>query len=75
MGKAEVIHLLGPPTDETTNLTGKVFIPFYFGPGQSMTRVHYQGVGRVYIAEGAMFTGRGGGVVKIEYDPQEPGFR
>src|SRR5262245_55269286 len=60
MGKAEVIHLLGPPTDQTTNLTGKVFIPFYFGPGQSITRLHYKGVGRVYIAEDAMFSGRGG---------------
>ena len=74
MGNAEVMHLLGPPTDQEFNLTGKVFIPFYFGGGQSITRYYYKGLGRIYIDGEGMFGG-GGGVAKIEYDPQESGFR
>jgi hypothetical protein len=74
MSKGEMIHLLGQPTDQDTTLTGKAFIPFYFGGDASVTRMHYKGLGRVYVSGGAAFGG-GERVLKIEYDPQESGFR
>ena len=74
MSKGEMIYLLGQPTDQETTVTGKAFIPFYFGGDTTVTRMHYQGLGRVYVSGGAAFGG-GEKVLKIEYDPQEPGFR
>src|SRR5215510_10192005 len=74
MSKAEMLSLLGPPTDQDTSVTGKAFIPFYFGGDATATRLHYKGLGRVYVSGQGAFGG-GEKVLKIEYDPQEPGFR
>jgi hypothetical protein len=74
MGQPEVIHLLGQPTDMESSLTGMAFIPYYFGGDRSVTRMHYKGLGRLYISGGSPFSG-GGRVIKIEYDPTETGFR
>jgi hypothetical protein len=74
MSKAEMLSLLGPPTDQDTSVTGKAFIPFYFGGDATATRLHYKGLGRVYVSGHGIFGG-GEKVLKIEYDPQEPGFR
>jgi hypothetical protein len=43
MSKAEMLSLLGPPTDQDTSVTGKAFIPFYVGGDATATRLHYQG--------------------------------
>jgi hypothetical protein len=74
MSKGEMTYLLGQPTDQETTVTGKAFIPFYFGGDASVTRMHYKGLGRVYVSGGAAFGG-GEKVLKIEHDPQESGFR
>jgi len=74
MSKAEMLSLLGPPTDQDTSVTGKAFIPFYFGGDATATRLHYKGLGRVYVSGQGTFGG-GEKVLKIEYDPQEPGLR
>ena len=74
MSKAEMFSLLGPPTDQDTSVTGKAFIPFYFGGDATATRMHYKGLGRVYVSGQGIFGG-GEKVLKIEYDPQESGFR
>jgi hypothetical protein len=74
MSKAEMLALLGSPTDQDTSVTGKAFIPFYFGGDATATRMHYKGLGRVYVSGHGTFGG-GEKVLKIEYDPQEPGFR
>ena len=74
MSKAEMFSLLGPPTDQDTSVTGKAFIPFYFGGDAIATCMHYKDLGRVYVSGHGTFGG-GEKVLKIEYDPQEPGFR
>ena len=74
MSKAEMLSLLGPSTDQDTSVTGKAFIPFYFGGDATATRLHYKGLGRVYVSGQGTFGG-GEKVLKIEYDPQESGFR
>jgi len=35
MSRAEVVDLIGPPTDEGAYVTGKAFIPFYYGSDRS----------------------------------------
>ena len=71
---AEVTSLIGHPTDQEMSITGKAFIPFYFGADSTVNRLHYQGLGRIYMS-GFGLVGGGGRVIKIEYDPQESGFR
>jgi len=76
MGFAELTSIVGEPTDRETAVTGKAFIPFYFGVDRVMTRLYYKGLGRIYLSgEGVGVGGGGGRIVKIEYDPQERGFR
>jgi len=71
MGVREVIGLLGPPTDQRTHPTGKVFIPYYFGGDSVETEFHYVGLGRVVFAGGAFVQPA---VIRVEDDPHEPGF-
>jgi hypothetical protein len=72
MSKAEMLSLLGPPTDQGTSVTGKAFIPFYFDGDATAARLHYNGLGWVYVLGQGTFGG-GEKVFKIEYDPQESG--
>ena len=45
MGKTEVQDLIGPPNDQNSHITGKVFIPLYFGSGTTEIDAHYKGEG------------------------------
>ena len=72
MSPREVENILGPPNDESAYVTGKAFIPFYYGADQWRRAYFYKGVGRV------VFVGTGGfsqnaKVEKVEYDPSELG--
>jgi hypothetical protein len=71
MGIKEVIDLLGPPTDQHTHITGKVFAPFYFGDDAAETDFLYKGLGRVTFSGGAFFAPA---VMEVEEDPNEPGY-
>jgi hypothetical protein len=73
MGKKQVKDLLGPPSDENTYMTGKAFIPFYFGNDARRTSFYYKGIGRVVFADGNVFGGGGTEVVRVDYDPSESG--
>jgi len=72
MSPREVEAILGPPTDENAYVTGKAFIPWYFGSDRWRRAYFYRGIGRV------VFAGSGGwsqsaSVERVEYDPNEPG--
>ena len=72
MSPREVEAILGPPTDENAYVTGKAFIPYYFGRDRWRRAYFYKGMGRV------VFAGSGGWsqsarVDRVEYDPNEPG--
>lgn len=73
MNKKQVKDILGPPTDENSYSTGKVWIPFYFGNDARRTSFYYQGVGRVVFADGNAFGGGTSEVVRVDYDPSESG--
>jgi hypothetical protein len=73
MTKKQVKEILGPPTDENSYSTGKVWIPFYFGNDARRTSYYYKGIGRVVFADGNAFGGGGDEVVRVDYDPTESG--
>ena len=72
MSEQEVREALGPPTQENEYVTGKAFIPWYFGPDRSRRAYFYKGMGRVVFSGGSGFN-RTGKVSRVEYDPSEPG--
>jgi outer membrane protein assembly factor BamE (lipoprotein component of BamABCDE complex) len=73
MTKKQVKDVLGPPTDENSYSTGKVWIPFYFGNDARRTSFYYKGIGRVVFADGNAFGGGASEVVRVDYDPAESG--
>ena len=73
MGQREVQDLIGPPTDQKSYVTGKAFIPYYFGPDSHRVAHYYRGMGRVVFSGGSAF-GQVGKVLRVEYDPNENGY-
>jgi hypothetical protein len=73
MSRKQAHDLIGPPSDEFTYSTGKMWIPFYFGKDMVRLEDLYKGQGRI------TYTGAGVGGVNyridhIEYDPTEDGY-
>ena len=55
MSAAQVLSLLGQPSDQGAHPTGKAWIPFYFGSDRYRYEVVYKGQGRLLFASGAGF--------------------
>ncbi len=72
MPKKQVQDILGPPSDESSYPTAKLWIPFYLGNDARRTSWYYKHMGRVVFADGNMFGGIPE-VMRIEYDPSESG--
>jgi hypothetical protein len=53
MSSAQVMSIMGQPNDQGAHITGKAFIPFYFGSDRYRYEVVYKGVGRLLFAGGA----------------------
>lgn len=66
----EVSDLIGPPTDTNSHMTGKAFIPFYYGADRAEVEAYYKGLGRV-IYPAASGSPR---VIAVQYDPTETGY-
>ena len=74
MSEGRLYDLLGQPTESKNYLTGKSWIPFYFGPDTHRKEVLYKGLGRITLKpSGALGTGVYK-VFKVTYDPSEDGF-
>ena len=72
MSEQDVRAILGPPTQENEYVSGKAFIPFYYGPDRTRRAYFYKGTGRVVFSGGSGFN-RTGKVSRVEYDPAESG--
>ena len=68
MGTGEVRDLVGSPTDEGGNITGKTFNPFYYGTDTHHETWYYKGQGRL------TFNSRGR-LIEVRYNPDERGYR
>jgi hypothetical protein len=75
MGIRQAIDICGPPTDQGAYITGKAFIPFYFGSDRSRFELIYKGQGRLIFAGGSIGNYSGGNLVWIINSAAEPGYR
>ncbi len=73
MTQGQVHEILGQPTDTKTYQTGKVWIPFYFGPDAMRTDEFFKGVG-VITYSGAGIGGVHWTVYRAIYNAAEDGF-
>ena len=67
---AAVRKVMGEPDNSNAYMTGKAFIPFYFGPDTHRTDWMYSGQGRVVFSRNRYSGGLK--VIKVTYNPQEP---
>ena len=73
MGATEVESIIGAPTDTAAHITGKAFIPFYFGGDTSQVEKFYKGEGQLTYSPQSM----GSTLLvltAITVDPTERGF-
>jgi hypothetical protein len=78
MGMREVMDIAGPPTDQGAYVTGKAFIPWYFGADKHRQELVYKGQGRLIFASGGGWGwggGSGGNLIWIIHNSNEPGYR
>ena len=73
MDMKQVIDLIGPPTDQHAYVTGKAFLPFYYGGDTHRTEFEYKGQGRIIFSPDSRFSS-GQSVIEVEYDPTETGY-
>ena len=70
MGMSEVYALIGRPADTDHHITGKQFIPYYYGGDTHRTEAVYTGQGRIVFSPRHAFT-QEMEVVEINYNPNE----
>ncbi len=76
MSAAQVQALLGQPSDQGAHITGKAFIPFYFGSDRYRYEVVYKGQGRLLFASSAGFGWDANThLIWIIHSANEPGVR
>jgi len=71
MKPEQVKDIMGEPTSETIYMTGKAWIPWYFGPTHQ-TDWKYKETGRVVFVNNR-WSGQIQSVTRIDYDPGEDG--
>src|SRR5262245_15417576 len=74
MREAQVMKIMGPPDDSKAYVTGKAFIPYYYGPDSTRFAAYWKGQGRVIFQGGNAWGAGRGKVVRVEYDPSEDGY-
>lgn len=75
MSAKQVTDLAGPPTDQGAYVTGKAFIPFYFGSDRHRFEMTYKGQGRLVFAGGGMGEYTSGNLIWIIHNANESGYR
>jgi len=71
MTSDQVIEILGQPTSQQNYVTGKAWIPYYYGTDTSRVDFKYTGVGRVIMSRN-QYSGQLK-VIRVEPDPSEDG--
>lgn len=75
MSMKQVTDIVGPPTDQGAYITGKAFIPFFFGSDTYRHELHYKGWGRLIFAGGSMGDMSNGHLIWIIHSANETGYR
>jgi hypothetical protein len=75
MSVRQAMDIAGPPTDQGAYMTGKAWIPFYFGSDRHRFEMTYKGQGRLIFAGGGMGDFSSGNLIWIIHNPNESGYR
>jgi hypothetical protein len=75
MPMRQVTDIVGPPTDEGAYITGKAYIPFYFGSDRYRYELVYRGRGRLIFAGGSGTDHSGAHLIWIINSAAESGYR
>jgi hypothetical protein len=75
MSIKQVTDLIGQPTDQGSYITGKAWIPFYFGSDRYRHEMVYKGQGRLIFAGGSVGDYTSGHLISIIHNAKEGGSR
>ena len=75
MSMKQVTDIAGMPTDQGAYITGKAWIPFYFGSDRHRFEMVYKNQGRLIFAGGSLADFSGGNLIWIIHNPTEGGSR
>lgn len=75
MPMKQVIDLIGQPSDQGSYVTGKAWIPFYFGADRYRHELIYKGQGRLVFSGGSVGDWSSGHLTWIIYNKNEPAYR
>lgn len=75
MTMKQVTDIAGQPTDSGAYITGKAWIPFYFGADRHRFEMVYKGQGRLIFAGGSLGNFTGGNLIWIIHNASESGYR
>ena len=75
MPMKQVTDICGQPTDQGAYITGKAFIPFYYGGDRYRHELLYKGYGRLIFAGGSMGDISGRHLIWIIHSANESGYR
>jgi len=73
MPMKQVTDLIGQPTDTDAHVTGKAFIPFYFGGDTAQVELFYKNEGSLTFT-GAHFAAAPNRLAEIHVNPAETGY-
>jgi hypothetical protein len=74
MSQRQVEDLIGAPNDSDSHITGKSFIPFYFGGDTYRMEAYYKGEGQLTYSPQHM-GGTATILIRIAVDPHATGYR
>jgi hypothetical protein len=75
MTMSQVTHAIGEPSDRGVYVTGKAFIPFYFGSDRHRYELVYKGSGRLIFAADSIGDWNTGHLIWIIHNANEPATR
>ena len=75
MSMRQTTDLIGQPSDQGSYMTGKAWIPYYFGSDRHRYEMVYKGTGRLIFAGGSISDLTGGNLIWIIHNKNEPRYR
>ena len=75
MGMKQVTDLIGQPSDQGAYVTGKAWIPFYYGSDRYRHELVYKGQGRLIFSGGGVGSYSSGNLTSIIHNAKEEGYR
>ncbi len=74
MSAKQVMDIVGPPTDQGAYVTGKAFIPFFYGSDRYRYEMAYKGQGRLIFAGSSGFDSNSH-LIWIIHNANDSGYR